>query len=197
MFATTRRLLAGDRTGFSLVEILVAMAVMVIGILGVVPMLAFNIKANVSGKNYGTANYLAQQKLEQIRSWPLYEDYGTQRGITQNNGLLFLSENLKVGEHHQTFTRTSEVVRNGHDYMGPGTNDGDGLKFVAAEIDEGTIVGGGSMNTGNVGEKSGSAYRGEDFKLIRVTVSWYDRSFGATSAERQHEIVRHMFLAAF
>jgi len=197
MATTARDLKRTRRDGFSLVEILVAMAVLIIGILGVVPMLSFNVKANMSGKNYGLASYLAQEKLEQIRSWPLYEDYGTQRGVTRRNGFLFGSESLTVGEHHQAFTRVAEVLRNGYDVMGSGTANCDGIKFLSTEVNEGNIAGGGSLNTGNVGERCSGGFRGEDFKLIRVTVSWYDRSFGATSTARQHQIVRHMFLAKF
>jgi prepilin-type N-terminal cleavage/methylation domain-containing protein len=189
-----------DRGGFSLVEILVAMAVLTIGILGVVPMLSFNIKANISGKNYGIANYLAQQKLEAIRSWPLYEDYDAGNGvfgITMANGPLFAPESLKVGEHFQEFTRSTEVLRNGYDSMGSGTGDCNGIKFETTGVDEGLISGGGSMNTGDVGENCGGNFRGEDFKLIRVRVQWYDNSFGAGPSQKQHEIVRHMYLAKF
>ncbi|MDP8224689.1 MAG: prepilin-type N-terminal cleavage/methylation domain-containing protein [Candidatus Lernaella stagnicola] len=188
------------QAGFSLVEILVAMSVLVIGILGVIPMLSFNIRANQSGKNYGIASYLAQRKLEQIRSWPMYEDYdGSTPGITNNNSRLIGTEVTHMGEHHQLFTITSKVLRNGFDSLGTGTGNCDGLKFASTEVDEGGIIGGGSMNTGNVGEYCNGGYRGEDFKLVRVRVSWYEKSHaaGASSLQRGHEIFRYMFLAKF
>ncbi len=199
MLASIIRSPVSKRGGFSLIEVVVAMAVLMIGILGVVPMLAFNIKANLSGKNYGIASYLAQEKLEQIRSWPLYEDYSTgNRGITSANATLFNTEVLKLGEHYQDFTRTAEVLRNGYDSMGSGTSNCDGIKFISSEVDEGSISGGGSMNTeSSIGEYCSGGYRGEDFKLIRVRVVWYDRSLGATSTQKSHEIVRHMFIAKF
>jgi len=183
------------QAGFSLIEVVIAMAILAIGILGVAPMILFNVKANASGKNYGIANYLAQQRLEQIRSWPLWEDYNTNSpGITTNNTALFAAEtNIKVGEHYEGFGRTTELVRNGY----TGSYGCSGSPFVFATsggtYSEGNIPGGGSLNTGtSAGEYcgSGSNYRGEDFKVIRVRVTW-DDLFG------HHEINRYMYIAKF
>ncbi len=193
------------QAGFSLVEIVVAMAILVIGILGVAPMILFNVKANAAGKNYSLASYLAQQRFEQIRSWPLYEDYSaTSRGITVNNTLLFgVENNLKVGEHYVAFKRTTEVMRNGY-----GTpydcNHGGGFIFSSsppsAGYNEGNISGGGSLNTGSTGEicPGGSSYRGEDFKIIRVTIEWDDPLvIAADRSNAHHTIYRYMYLAKF
>jgi len=188
----------GGQAGFSLVEITVALGILIIGILGVVPMLTFNIKANTAARNYGYANLLAQQKFEQIRSWRMWEDHYDAAGnvdnygISSNNTALFGSEVIKYGtyqsgDYQLAFTRTAELVRNGYD-----TLDCDGIKFESGgTYDEGLTTGLGSLNTGDVGEKCASGnYRGEDFKVVRTTVAWKDR-FGS------HSVVRHMYLAQF
>jgi len=181
------RLLSAFRgnAGFSIVEVLVALAILVIGILGVVPMLVFNVKANTAGKNYGFANYLAQEKLERIRSWPLYESYDTTKGITVDNALLFGTDYVWNENKTRQFMRVVDLVRNGY-----GPYDCDGILFDSGTYSEGNISGGGSMNTGDVGEKCSGGYRGEDFKVIRARVMW-DDNFG------HHEIARHMYLAQF
>lgn len=181
--------------GFSLIEMVVAMAVLIIGILGVVPMLAFNVKANTAGRNYGLAAFLAQERLEQIRSWPLYEDVGSTPGVTASNSALFgVETNIFVGEHSVAFNRTTEYVRNGYGSAG-WSHDYDGIIFTSGsgtmnynEASTGQTTG--VLNTGNVGESSSGNYRGEDFKMIRVKI-WWDDNFG------HHEILRHMYLAQF
>lgn len=194
----------GDRaefhrqSGFSLVEIAVAIAILIIGILGVIPMLSFNIKANTASRNYGYANLLAQQKFEQIRSWRMWEDHYDSSGnidnygITTSNAALFGAEEIKYGtfqsgKYQLKFTRTAELIRNGYDNL-----DCNGIIFESGgTYDEGLTTGLGSLNTGDVGEKCASGgYRGEDFKVVRTTVSWSDR-FGS------HSVVRHMYLAEF
>jgi prepilin-type N-terminal cleavage/methylation domain-containing protein len=183
------------QAGFSLIEVVIAMGILAIGILGVAPMILFNVKANASGKNYGIANYLAQQRLEQIRSWPLWEDYDANSpGITTANTALFGAEtNIKVGEHYEGFNRTTEMVRNG--YTGSYGCGGNPFIFATSggTYSEGNIPGGGSLNTGTTAGEycgSGSNYRGEDFKVIRVKVTWADL-FG------NHEINRYMYIAKF
>jgi len=168
--------------GFSLVEVVVAMTVFTIGVLGVVPMLAFNVKSNAAGKNFGIAVYLAQQRLEQIRSWPFWEDYdaSAQRyGITMNNTDLFGEEQVQVGEYYQFFKIKSVVLRNGDDMN---------ITFQSGGVyDEGRTEAGASssLNTTN-----SSTTIEEDIKLVRVKVEWTDL-FGF------HEIERHMYLAKF
>jgi prepilin-type N-terminal cleavage/methylation domain-containing protein len=194
-----------DARGFSLIEMVVAIAILVIGILGVVPMLAFNIRANVGGKNYGFASYLAQEKMEQIRSWPLYDDFDalTRPGVTINNNLLFATNVIYNEQRTTKFTRTVELGHNGFENLGGGSGDCNGLKFQsgAGGFDEDLNLGGipGSMNTGDVGEKCGGTFRGEDFKLVRVTVTWEDNNCNRylNPLGCKHQIIRHMYVAGY
>jgi type II secretory pathway pseudopilin PulG len=174
-----------------MVEVIVAMAVLIIGIVALLPMLALNIRANVSSRTYSIANYLAQEKLERVRSWPMYEDQSNAlRGITAANLELFNTEvNLTLNDWKVFFDRQTELVHNG--YSGGACTNG---YIYGVNIDEGNFNNGSSigltLNTGNVNPCAGGGYSGEDFKLVRVSVSWND-VFGF------HEIVRHMFISKF
>ncbi len=64
--------------GFSLIEVLVAMAVITIGIFAIMTMIMAVIKANAHSRNATTATALVQQKMEDI----ITLDYGS---ITTSN----------------------------------------------------------------------------------------------------------------
>ena len=88
--------------GFSLIELIVAIAVFAIGIMAVIPMLAFNIKSNTYSKSMGMANYVAERHLEKIRSWPVYEttvvDGVTRIGINNANRIFRRSIKISIGK---------------------------------------------------------------------------------------------------
>jgi len=185
-----------NSAGYSLVEVVVAMAVIVIGLLALLPMLALNMKSNVAARTYSIANLLAHQKLETVKSWPLYDDYGASGpwGITSNNTDLFASEsNITVNNWFVYFGRTTTLVHNGY-----GDLDCNGISFDGSSgiiiVDEGAFNNGAAlgmtMNTEDVNPCGGGGYRGEDFKLIKVTVDW-DDVFG------YHKLTRHMFISRF
>ncbi|HPM77851.1 MAG TPA: prepilin-type N-terminal cleavage/methylation domain-containing protein [bacterium] len=191
-----------QQKGFSLVEIIVAMAILTFGILAVVPMLALNVRANLAARNYGTAVFLAQQKFEEVRSWNLWEDVDcvpqqaahAKCGITNDNWMLTGTEtNIEINGIDTRFDRTTTVLRNGYE---TGAGDCKAVIFTsgsgAIPVNEATGLPAntGSLNTGAVGAACSGGTRGEDFKFIRVTVSW-DDMFG------DHTITRHMYIAAF
>ncbi len=212
--------------GFSLLEVLIAIMILTVGILALVPMLAFSIKANSLGKDYAFANFLAQQRLDQIYAWPVYQDVvltnPTQYpGVTANNAKYFGTETV-YDDRGRAFTRVSEVVRNG--YLGSANNVI--WSSTSTNTNEGAIsnptdpnnpqnnnwqpISGASLNTGaSVGEwdTTNGGYRGEDFEMVRVRVSWYDglgQGVGGTGNAVQgatgagvHEIERHMFIAKY
>jgi len=105
-----------------------------------------------------------------------------------------------VGEHSQLFQRSTRYLRNG--YASPGISDCNGIIFGDTAggihpVNEKEGLGGEQitqvdmLNTGNVGENCGSTYRGEDFKMIRVTVGWSD-ALGS-----HPPVIRHMYLSGY
>ena len=190
-----------SQTGYTLVEVLVALAILIIGILGVLPLLALNVQSNTAARTHSLANFLAQEKLEDIKSWPYYSDQAANGpyGITANNTELFpsVAETIELNNYFVTFSRTAEVVRNGWvdgDEDPASGVDCAGILFGnssgSINVNEG-VVGGITLNTKLVNDKlCGSGAQGEDFRLVRVKVSWRDL-FGF------HEIVRSEYIAQF
>lgn len=177
--------------GYTLVEVMVAMAVLIIGIVALLPMIAINIRSNLASRTYSIANFLAQEKLEKVRSWPLYDDISPTvgpYGITDNNLELFSDEfNVAVKNWAVNFTRKTKLLHNGY------TTSCNGILF-GSSVDEGTFTNGAAMglslNTGNVDPCGGGGYRGEDFKMVRVEVEWVD-PMGF------HQLTRNMYIARF
>jgi prepilin-type N-terminal cleavage/methylation domain-containing protein len=54
--------------GFSLLEVVVATSILVVGVAGVAPLLVLASRANQSARNTTQASLLAQQKMEQLRA---------------------------------------------------------------------------------------------------------------------------------
>jgi prepilin-type N-terminal cleavage/methylation domain-containing protein len=57
-----------NNNGFTLIEVLMAMAIISIGLLGVIALVNQNLNANVVNKNYLVASMLAQEGLELVRN---------------------------------------------------------------------------------------------------------------------------------
>lgn len=177
--------------GYTLVEVVVAMAVLIIGIVALLPMIAINIRSNLASRTYSIANFLAQEKLEKVRGWPLYDDISPTAGpygITDNNLALFSDEfSVNVKNWNVSFTRRTKLLHNGH------TVSCNGILF-GTSVDEGSFTNGAAtgltLNTGNVNPCGGGGYRGEDFKMVRVEVEWQD-------AMGFHQLTRNMYIARF
>jgi Tfp pilus assembly protein PilV len=60
-----------DESGFTLAEILVAMAIIMVGLLAVMQAFPLATQAMDTGRRQSTAAFLAQQKIEEIRAWSL------------------------------------------------------------------------------------------------------------------------------
>jgi len=178
-----------SRLGFSLVEVVIAMAILTIGILGLLPMLAFNVKSNQYSKCQTYANFLADQAIEAVRAWPVYETTAVSGGITlgitdfTNPNLYYLEQPAPSLDPHHEYRVSVEGYRNGYS-LG---DCGGGAMFgqTASDrghpnVDEGNLqtwgahVPDGSINEAIQGDCTGSAYRGEDFVVVSVTVIWTD-----------------------
>jgi prepilin-type N-terminal cleavage/methylation domain-containing protein len=197
--------------GFTLVEVIVAIFILVVGVLGILPMLALNVKSNTGSRHMGVANFLAQQKLERIKAWPYYDDQTIDGsivyGITTGNTELFgaedgstlprpVAENVGVG-----FKRSTSMIHNGSggDYDCSSGQDGfqfkDGIGGTLG-MSEGTFTNPAdpttqlTLNTGLVNKCASGKYAGEDFKIVLVRVQWADL-FGS------HELVRYLYVSRF
>lgn len=173
--------------GFSLVEVIVAMFVLTIGIAALIPALSFNIKSNQRAKSYGIANYLAEKHIEKILSWSPYENQDGVYGIESDNSELFGSfPNQMTPGANNVFQLSAELFHNGYS----GSTGCNGIRFASSggyfAVDEGELL------TGAVNQDdcASGSYRGEDFKIVRVTVSWDDR-FGGHSIERQAYVTKN------
>jgi prepilin-type N-terminal cleavage/methylation domain-containing protein len=65
-----------EETGYSLVEVMVAIMILAIAIIPMVGMFDAGLRAAVSGSNYDRARTLANEKLEEVRALP-YKRPGT------------------------------------------------------------------------------------------------------------------------
>ena len=63
----TLKVAKGEK-GFTLIEVLVAMIVLAIGILGLAPMLVISMQGNQFSREVTEAAYLAQDRIEQLRN---------------------------------------------------------------------------------------------------------------------------------
>src|SRR5438477_12957603 len=63
------RLSRASDAGFTLVEILIAVALMMVGIVALMGWLPFAAQGLETGRRQSTAIFLAEQRLEQIKAW--------------------------------------------------------------------------------------------------------------------------------
>jgi Tfp pilus assembly protein PilV len=193
-----------NQGGFSLVEVVAAMTVLIIGIMGVLPMLAFNLRANSHSRNYGQALLLASQRVEQLRSWPNYEASGGNPGLDPGNPLMG-THTVQVADYGKPFTITTTIMRNG--YSPNGSDNGwdsacspssdNSVVFASSGSGHRVITewssGAVSLNTGPQEYCNSSSYRGEDFVVVRVVVTWTD----LWNETQTHSVARQAFIARY
>lgn len=61
------------RHAFTLAEIVVAVFVITIGILGIAPLINSVVTSNILARNISIATNLARQRIEEVKSWPRYD----------------------------------------------------------------------------------------------------------------------------
>lgn len=82
-----KKIIKGKEDGFTLLEVLVAMIIISIGILGLAPMLVVSMQGNQFSREVTDVAYIAQDRLEQLRNQtvitpiPLYETTTGIKGI--------------------------------------------------------------------------------------------------------------------
>jgi prepilin-type N-terminal cleavage/methylation domain-containing protein len=137
------RMRARRGDGFTLIEVIVAIGIITIGLLGTLPMLTYSVKSNVASKNRGVALFLADRQVEKIKSWPAYVYLPNQldSGATGIQGVNLTNQgfgeggeagwdwncgsaagctnccreyNLRINTTDTKFNRTTWIIRNGY-----------------------------------------------------------------------------------
>ena len=85
---------SGKENGYTLIEVMVALAIFSFGMLGVVGMFTTSISANAQGKHFTEATSLATSKLNYLQTAEAYEDLtnGSESGVTidgSSNGVKY------------------------------------------------------------------------------------------------------------
>jgi prepilin-type N-terminal cleavage/methylation domain-containing protein len=148
------------RRGFSLVEVLVAVAVLAIGLLAIAKLQSALIRSSGEARAYSVATGLAKDKLEELRSFDATQGVGrTYRSLTDG------SESLGViggAEYTRGWTVTRYIFNKDPDHD-PTTYDG---AFVEFADDTGEVP------TAYVGNTASGFVEGNEFKRITVSVVW-------------------------
>jgi type IV pilus assembly protein PilV len=83
-----------NEKGITLLEVLVAMIILAFGVLGLAPMIVISMYGNSYSNQVTVANAIAQDRLEEIKSWP---------------GVNPIPYSETVNDIHGTFTRQTLV----------------------------------------------------------------------------------------
>lgn len=78
-----------DQSGLTLIEILVALAIIMIGLVAIMQWFPVGTQGMDTGRRQSTAVFLAEQKIEQIRSWALSTAAGQGFSTVDAGGLCF------------------------------------------------------------------------------------------------------------
>ena len=138
--------------GFSLLEVLIAVAILSFGLLALTSLQASLVRNSSEAKQRSTALSLAKDRIEELRAFDSMGDYYamTDSGTPQN---------VSVGDF--AFTVSTAVERYG--FNKDPDNDGDEDDAVFKKIDSDT------------NEEAGGNFVGEnEFKRVAVTVGWTD-----------------------
>ena len=82
-----------DQSGFTLVEILVAVAIIMIGLVAVMQWFPLGTAGVESGRRQSTGVFLAEQKIEQIKAWALSTGAGQGFATVDAGGTCFTAAN--------------------------------------------------------------------------------------------------------
>ena len=108
------RVIRGKR-GFSLIEVMIGIIFLAIGLLAVAGMQATSVRGNFFSSNVMLATYVAQDRLEFLKSLPLSSGLLTP-GVTYNDGPASqpLTESFKTLTFNRSYTVTTVVDPNGN-----------------------------------------------------------------------------------
>jgi len=119
-----------NREGFTVIEVIIAIGILTIGLVGTLPLVSSAIRANTLSKNKSVALFLADAQVERIKSWPIYDILSTdEQGLRLNNSNLFdgsyecdsmtnphhcWEESVRLNAWATRYRRDTWMLRNGH-----------------------------------------------------------------------------------
>ena len=102
------------RSGFSLIEVMIGIIFLAIGLLAVAGMQATSVRGNFFSSNVMLATYVAQDRLEFLKSLPLSSALLT-AGVNHNDGIAQVSsDSFKSLVFNRSYTVTTVVDPNGN-----------------------------------------------------------------------------------
>jgi prepilin-type N-terminal cleavage/methylation domain-containing protein len=72
------------QSGFTLIEVIVALSIFLITMVGVIPLLVGSVRGASLSRSYTVGKNVALEAMERARGFPYYVDYPTQKGYTAN-----------------------------------------------------------------------------------------------------------------
>ena len=167
--------LAAATRGFSLVEVLVALAVLAVGLLAIAQLQSALIRSSGEARAFSVATGLAKDKLEQLRTFNAVRGGGSYQSITDG------SESL--GEIDGTVYQRSWTVTR---FVFNSNPDGDATTYDGAFVPFGTDTG--DTPSAYFGNAASGFVEGNEFKRIAVSVIWNEPS-GTTESVTIHDAV--------
>jgi len=97
---------ARSRGGFSLIEVLISLAVLAIGLLGTMNLFNAQVRGVDAGSKLTNATYIGQQKVDEFMITP-YQNITAFNPVTSKGG------NIKIGVYNNVFTSPSTSYSTG------------------------------------------------------------------------------------
>src|SRR3972149_7060829 len=99
-----------EQSGFTLVELLVAIAILMIGLVAVMQWFPLGTAWVGTGRRQSTGVFLAEQKLEQIKAWSLSTAAGQGFATAVQGGACWLPDAFNTIPGHPEYSRTVTIA---------------------------------------------------------------------------------------
>lgn len=99
-----------EESGFTLVEILVAIAILMIGLVAVMQWFPMGTAGVESGRRQSTGVFLAEQKIEQIKAWSLSAAAGQGFATVVQGGACCANDGFNTIPGYPEYSRTVTIT---------------------------------------------------------------------------------------